>query len=169
MSQFHITTQDDLPGPDGDEPYVLFVNQTEYGNARFLRTNVLSARPDLKKYTALRFRQEVKRHADAAGPGEDVVLVVTAGTKRLDNRKFKDRFGVKPRMLDAEAVVEATSHPVGGVCPFGLPSPLKVYGDLSLKAFDEVVPAGGATNAAVKIAPERMIALVDGEWADLCQ
>ena len=101
--------------------------------------------------------------------GEDVVLVVTAGTKRLDNRKFKDRFGVKPRMLDADAVVEATSHPVGGVCPFGLPSPLKVYGDLSLKAFDEVVPAGGATNAAVKIAPERMLALVDGEWADLCQ
>ncbi|NBB48066.1 YbaK/EbsC family protein [Rhizobium sp. CRIBSB] len=101
--------------------------------------------------------------------GEDVVLVVTAGTKRLDNRKFKDRFGVKPRMLDADAVVEATSHPVGGVCPFGLPSPLKVYGDLSLKAFDEVVPAGGATNAAVRIAPERMLSLVGGEWADLCQ
>ncbi|MGL4196824.1 MAG: YbaK/EbsC family protein [Allorhizobium sp.] len=101
--------------------------------------------------------------------GEDVVLVVTAGTKRLDNRKFKDRFGVKPRMLDADAVVEATSHPVGGVCPFGLPSPLKVYCDLSLKAFDEVVPAGGATNAAVRIAPERMLSLVNGEWADLCQ
>ncbi len=46
VSQFHITTQDDLPGPDGDEPYVMFVNQTEYGNARFLRTNVFSARPD---------------------------------------------------------------------------------------------------------------------------
>ena len=58
--------------------------------------------------------------------GDDVVLVVTAGTKRLDNRKFKDRFGVKPRMLDADAVVEATSHPVGGVCPFGLPSPLTI-------------------------------------------
>jgi len=101
--------------------------------------------------------------------GEDVVLVVTAGTKRLDNRKFKDRFGVKPRMLEAEAVVEATSHPVGGVCPFGLPSPLRVYCDLSLKAFDEVVPAAGATNAAVKIAPDRMLSLVAGEWADLCQ
>ena len=75
MSQFHIATQDDLPAPDGDEPYVLFVNQAEYGNARFLCTNVLSARPDLKKYMALRFWQEVKRHADAAGPGEDVVLV----------------------------------------------------------------------------------------------
>jgi hypothetical protein len=72
---FHITTQDDLPGPDGDEPYVLFVNETEYGNRRFLRTNVLSARPDLKKYTALRFRQDVKRHADAIGPGKDLVMV----------------------------------------------------------------------------------------------
>jgi hypothetical protein len=72
---FHITTQDDLPGPDGDEPYVLFVNETEYGNRRFLRTNVLSARPDLKKCTALRFRQDVKRHADAIGPGKDLVMV----------------------------------------------------------------------------------------------
>ena len=75
MPGITITTQDDLPGADGDQPYTLFVNQTEYGNARFLRTNVLSARPDLKKYTALRFRQDVKRHADANGSGEDVVLV----------------------------------------------------------------------------------------------
>ena len=75
VKDIRITTQDDLPGPDGDEPYDTFVNQTEYGNARFLRTNVLSARPDLKKYTALRFRQEVKRHADGIAPGEDVVLV----------------------------------------------------------------------------------------------
>ena len=75
MAGITITTQDDLPGPDGDQPYTLFVNQTEYGNARFLRTNVLSARPDLKKHTSLRFRQDVKRHADAIGPGDDVVLV----------------------------------------------------------------------------------------------
>jgi len=79
MPGIHITTQDDLPGPDGDEPYVLFVNQTEYGNARFLRTNVLSARPDLKKFTALRFRQEVKRHADAIGPATWGELTSSAG------------------------------------------------------------------------------------------
>ena len=75
MPGFHITTKDDLPGPDRDEPYTLFANQTEYGNRRFLRTNVLSARPDLKKYTALRFRQDVKRHADGLGPGQDLVMV----------------------------------------------------------------------------------------------
>ncbi|MFN7009531.1 MAG: YbaK/EbsC family protein [Allorhizobium sp.] len=101
--------------------------------------------------------------------GEEVVLVVTAGTRRLDNRKFKDRFGVKPRMLGAEEVVDITSHPVGGVCPFGLPTPLKIFCDVSLKAFDTVVPAAGATNSAVRIAPERMAQLTQAEWADLCQ
>ena len=75
MAGFTITTQDSLLKPDGDDPYVLFVNQIEYGNRRFLRTNVLSARPDLKKYTALRFQQDVKRHPDGLGPGQDLVMV----------------------------------------------------------------------------------------------
>ena len=101
--------------------------------------------------------------------GDKVMLVVTGGLARLDNRKFKDRFGGKPRMLDAEEVVAVTSHPVGGVCPFGLPSPLQVYCDASLKRFDEVVPAAGATNAAVRLPPQRLAALVGGEWVDVCQ
>ena len=87
---------------------------------------------------------------------EETFLVVAAGTARLDNRKFKDRFGGKPRMLDAEQVLAATSHPVGGVCPFGLPQPLPVYCDVSLEPFDEVVPAAVATNAAVRLSPQRM-------------
>lgn len=101
--------------------------------------------------------------------GDQIILIVTGGMARLDNRKFKDRFAAKPRMLDAEEVVEATSHPVGGVCPFGLPSPLPVYCDVSLKVFDEVVPAAGATNAAVRIPPERMALLTSAEWVDVCQ
>ena len=101
--------------------------------------------------------------------GDRVMLVVAKGTARLDNRKFKDAFGGKPRMLGAEEVVELTSHPVGGVCPFGLPSPLPVYCDVSLKAFDEVVPAAGATNAAVRISPARMAELTGAEWVDVCQ
>jgi hypothetical protein len=70
-----ITSQDELPGPDGEAPHVLFVNETNDGNTRFLRTNVLSDRPDLKKYTSLRFQQDLKQHPDAMGPGEDLVLV----------------------------------------------------------------------------------------------
>lgn len=101
--------------------------------------------------------------------GETTVLVVAGGMARLDNRKFKDRFKAKPRMLGHDEVVAATSHPVGGVCPFGLPAPLPVYCDVSLKAFDQVVPAAGATNAAVHIAPDRMAALTGAEWVDVCQ
>ena len=101
--------------------------------------------------------------------GDQVMLIVAKGTARLDNRKFKDRFGGKARMLDADEVVAATSHPVGGVCPFGLPSALPVYCDVSLKPFPEVVPAAGATNAAVRISPERMAKLVNAEWVDVCQ
>jgi prolyl-tRNA editing enzyme YbaK/EbsC (Cys-tRNA(Pro) deacylase) len=101
--------------------------------------------------------------------GEQVMLVVAKGTARLDNRKFKDAFSTKPRMLGGEEVVELTSHPIGGVCPFGLPQPLPVYCDVSLKEFDIVVPAAGATNSAVRIEPDHMAALTNAQWIDVCQ
>jgi prolyl-tRNA editing enzyme YbaK/EbsC (Cys-tRNA(Pro) deacylase) len=101
--------------------------------------------------------------------GERVVLLVTRGDARLDNKKAKAAFGAKPRMLDLDEVIAITGHPVGGVCPFGLASPLPVYCDVSLKAFDEVVPAAGSTSSAVRIAPERMAALTGAEWVDICQ
>lgn len=101
--------------------------------------------------------------------GEKVVLVVTSGTGRLDNRKAKAALGGKPRMLGAEEVVTLTGHPVGGVCPFGLPTPLPVYCDISLRAFDEVVPAAGSTQSALRISPERMAELTRAEWVDVCQ
>lgn len=31
MADLIITSQDELPGPDGDAPYMLFVNKTNYG------------------------------------------------------------------------------------------------------------------------------------------
>ncbi|MBP1851676.1 YbaK/EbsC family protein [Rhizobium halophytocola] len=101
--------------------------------------------------------------------GEDVILVVAAGTRRLDNRKFKDQFGAKPRMLGADEVLERTSHPVGGVCPFGLATQIPVYCDVSLKAFETVVPAAGATNSAVVVAPQRLAEITGASWVDVCQ
>lgn len=100
--------------------------------------------------------------------GETVLLLVTAGTRRLDNRKFRDHFGTKPRMLGGEEVTAITSHPIGGVCPFGLPSPVPIYCDVSLKNYTIVVPAAGATNSAVRIEPSRMAELVSATWVDVC-
>ena len=101
--------------------------------------------------------------------GERVVLVVMSGMTRLDNRKFRERLGAKPRMLAGEEATEITGHPVGGVCPFGLSMPLPVYCDVSLRKFDEVVPAAGAINAAVRISPSRMADLTGAEWIDVGQ
>ena len=101
--------------------------------------------------------------------GERVVLIVTRGTSRMDNKKVKALLGGKPKMLGLDEVAAITGHEVGGVCPFGLRTPLPVYCDVSLKAFDIVVPAAGSTHSAVRIAPARMAELVDAEWVDVCQ
>lgn len=99
---------------------------------------------------------------------EKVLLIVTSGASRLDNKKFKAFFGVRPRMLGAEEVLALTGHPVGGVCPFGLATPLPVYCDVSLKQFEIVVPAAGAGNAAVIIPTARMAELTKASWVEVC-
>lgn len=91
------------------------------------------------------------------------------GDAKIDNQKFKAQFKTKAKMLNADEVVEWTSHPVGGVCPFGLPHPLPVFVDVTLKKFDVVLPAAGATNAALRIAPERLAQLVQATWVDIAQ
>jgi len=101
--------------------------------------------------------------------GERVILIVASGTSRMDNKKVKTQFGGKPKMLGLEEVAEITGHEVGGVCPFGLKSPLPIYCDVSLKAFDVVVPAAGSTHSAVRIAPDRMAELTAAEWVDVCE
>jgi prolyl-tRNA editing enzyme YbaK/EbsC (Cys-tRNA(Pro) deacylase) len=101
--------------------------------------------------------------------GERVVLIVASGTSRMDNKKVKALFGGKPKMLGVDEVAGITGHEVGGVCPFGLKTPLPVYCDVSLRVFDEVVPAAGSTHSAVRIAPLRMAELTGAEWVDVCQ
>jgi len=101
--------------------------------------------------------------------GDEPILIVMSGESRLDNRKYKDRFGAKAKMLGAEEVLAATSHPVGGVCPFGLPRALRVYADVSLRRFDIVVPAAGSPQSALRIAPERLVQLTQAEWVDVGQ
>ena len=104
----------------------------------------------------------------AVRAGDHLFLLCTRGNARLDNRKSKDEFGARPRMLGAEETLELTGHPVGGVCPFGLKTPLPVYLDVSLNAFDVVYPAGGSLNTSVEVPTERLFDLVAERWVDLC-
>lgn len=105
----------------------------------------------------------------AVRAGDLLFLLCTRGDARLDNRKCKDALGARPRMLGAEETFDVTGHPVGGVCPFGLKTPIPVLVDVSLKAFDIVYPAGGSLNTSVEVSTERLFALVGERWVDLCR
>jgi len=96
-----------------------------------------------------------------------VFLLVASGDARIDNNKFKTAFG-KGKMLALDQVEALTGHPVGGVCPFGLATDLPVYLDRSLLAFDEVLPAAGSVNSALRISPQLMAELTQGQWVDAC-
>lgn len=97
------------------------------------------------------------------------IVVVAMGTAKVDNRKFKDFFGTKAKFLQSDEVLDLVGHPVGGVCPFGLKSGVRVFLDESLRAFDPCYPAAGAPNNAVKLTLAELEAATSGVWADLCK
>lgn len=124
----------------------------------------------------------VAKAADALGvtPGEiaksllfkvkdEFIMILMAGDKRLDNRKFKEIFHTKAKMPEAEEVSEATGHPVGGVCPFGLKHPIPIYLDHSLQSYAHVFPAAGASNTAIKLTVEELEELTKAQWVDVIQ
>lgn len=99
----------------------------------------------------------------------ETFLLVTRGDARLDNQKCKAELGARPRMLGPEETLALTGHPVGGVCPFGLATPLPIYLDVSLRPFGTIYPAAGSLNSSVRTSPEQLFDLVASRWVDLCR
>jgi prolyl-tRNA editing enzyme YbaK/EbsC (Cys-tRNA(Pro) deacylase) len=97
------------------------------------------------------------------------VIVVTCGDARLDNRKVKDALGGKGQMVPGPEAAEITGHPVGGITPLCLSTPLPVFFDIQLKRFGEVVTAAGSTHAAIRIPPARFAQLAGAKWVDVCK
>ena len=82
---------------------------------------------------------------------DGAILIVAAGDAKIDNAKFKAKFGIKAKMLTPEEVYTYTGHHVGGVCPFGLAQPLEVYLDESMKRFKTIFPACGTSNSSIEL------------------
>lgn len=95
------------------------------------------------------------------------VVVVSQGLGRVDNRKFRDAFGSKAKMLKADEVEELTGYPVGGVCPFALKEGVKLYLDVNLKEFETVFPSAGSASSMIEITPEELLRVCGGEWTDV--
>ncbi len=100
---------------------------------------------------------------------DSAMLLVAAGDARVDNRKFRETFGLKAKMLCAEDALRLTGHAVGGVCPFALKSALPVYLDSSLRRFPTVYPAAGSPASCVVITPERLQEITGGVYVDVCK
>ena len=84
------------------------------------------------------------------------IMIVAAGDAKIDNKKFKDKFGFKAKMLQFEDVERLTGHAVGDVCPFGVGENVRVYLDSSLDRFSVVFPAAGCHNNCVKLTVDEL-------------
>ena len=82
---------------------------------------------------------------------DGVVLIVAAGDVRVDNKKFKEKFHTKAKMLSFEEAEDLIGHTVGGICPFGVKEGVKIYLDNSLRRFKTVYPAAGSSNSAIEL------------------
>jgi prolyl-tRNA editing enzyme YbaK/EbsC (Cys-tRNA(Pro) deacylase) len=101
---------------------------------------------------------------------DNAILIVTAGDAKIDNSKFKSEFGFKAKMLTSEEVLQFTGHAVGGVCPFGLKTELRVFLDVSLRRFETIFPACGSSNSAIKLTCEELEQYSScTKWVDVCK
>lgn len=102
--------------------------------------------------------------------GDRVVLVVAAGDVKVDNRKYKDFFGGKAKMLAREDAERLTGHAVGGVCPFAVNDGVEVWLDESLKRFDTVFPACGSASSAIELTLDELEKFSRAKgWTDVCK
>ena len=102
--------------------------------------------------------------------GEEAILILTEGTAKVDNRKYKDTFHMKAKMIPFEEVENWIGHAPGGVCPFGIKEGIKVYLDESLKQFDTVYPAAGNDHSAVKLTLAELEEVAGAAgWVNVCK
>lgn len=98
------------------------------------------------------------------------ILIAAAGDSKIDNRKFKEEFHTKAKMIPFENVEELTGHAVGGVCPFGINENVNVYLDNSLKRYKIIYPACGSSNSAVKLTLDELEKASNyKKWIDVCK
>lgn len=102
--------------------------------------------------------------------GDGAMIIVVAGDAKIDNKKFKEYFGFKARMLAPEDTVKYTGHAIGGVCPFALPENVTVYLDDSMKRFETMFPACGSGNSAIEVTLNELETISNSKnWIDVCK
>lgn len=98
------------------------------------------------------------------------ILIAVSGNMKIDNKKFKEEFHIKAKMIPFDDVERLTGHAVGGVCPFGVNDDVDIYLDESLKKLDVVYPASGSSNSAARLTVDELEKVTDYvKWVDVCK
>ena len=98
------------------------------------------------------------------------ILIVAAGDAKVDNRKYKDEFNTKAKMMSHDETAKIIGHEVGGVCPFAVNDGVDIYCDISLKRFDTVFPACGSSNSAIEMTCDEVFKYSNSKkWVDVCK
>ena len=136
---------------------------------RVLEFETSSATVELAAQTVGVIPARIAKTLSFKGP-DGVILVVTAGDAKIDNKLYKAEFGLKAKMLTAEEAVELVGHAVGGVCPFATNDGVDVYLDESMKRFDTVFPAAGSGNSAIELTCDELYKYSNAKkWVSVCK
>jgi prolyl-tRNA editing enzyme YbaK/EbsC (Cys-tRNA(Pro) deacylase) len=98
--------------------------------------------------------------------GEQAVVVVISGDRRVDAKKVSAHLGVKVGNADADTVKALTGYAIGGVPPFPHDAGVKVILDGSLTRFEKVWAAAGTPNSVMNLAVEQLRGIV-GDFVDV--
>lgn len=118
-----------------------------------------------------RIAKTLSFRAGPDAPDAACIMVVASGDARIDGKKFKNRFGVKSKMLSPEEALDRTGHAVGGVCPFAVANPeAAIYLDISLRRFNTVFPACGSSNSIIELGCDELFTIARArDWVDVCR
>ncbi|WP_251550722.1 YbaK/EbsC family protein [Neobacillus muris] len=135
-----------------------------------MQFDTLSATVDQAAETIGVISARIAKTLSLRGEDDKAILIVAAGDAKIDNKKFRQTFGFKARMLSPEEVFEQTGHLIGGVCPFGLKNTLDVYLDVSMKRFQTLFPACGSNNSAIELTCQEIEEYSFAKrWIDVCK
>ena len=143
----------------------------KYGLAdRIIITEQSSATVELAAIALGCKPEEIAKSMTFFGHDGTIIMILAAGDVKIDNRKFKDEFGLKAKMLPFDETEQLIGHGAGGICPFGVNGRVKVYLDESLKRFSVVYPAAGTPNSGVRLTVAELEKASEAEkWVDVCK
>jgi len=102
---------------------------------------------------------------------EKPIVVIASGDQRVDDRKVAALLGVTRKQVKfatPEQCINLIGYAPGGVPPLAHRTPPRaIYLDDSLKRYQQIYPAGGASNAIFGVTLDQLETITGGRFEDI--